>query len=492
MLGNVVLSRDWVPGSVLLPIILAHLDRRVGHQDLVVGDARPAIMAGQAGIPGLPAPMIWYRPKQRHRQDVLVNAAVRRPRPSERLKPMRGGHVARMSEEDWWLLAPDMSVSTHAVIDDDAGRPDRGGVFTYLGLAPGTMLISDIVLPADISLALRAGDRVRLGRSRKDDFGDVEIRDVQAVPNRHAADVAAGAQLRAWCVSDVLLRDHWGAPDPSPRALAAELERRLDVSVSVVPQVAGGPVTCACRAARRDSFHTRWGRPRPSLTGLAAGSVMTFTVGESVPGDILAAAQRDGIGERTAEGFGQVRFSSPEMTAVGPRLLPTAGGRLASGETGADGLPPAPDVLEETAVKAEIARQVALVLAEGADQVIPGAGGVKSRAQWGSLREQLPRLRSPGGRAEVARWLERTRQVRQRRDVWGEPALLALERLLTDETAVWSELGLAGTALDALVLAADRADVVRASLWAHAVSVLITESARDAVRQRQAAQAAGD
>ena len=51
------------------------------------------------------------------------------------------------------------SVSTHAVIDDDAGRPtpDRGGVFTYLGLAAGTGLVSDIVLPGGVRLTLATG-----------------------------------------------------------------------------------------------------------------------------------------------------------------------------------------------------------------------------------------------------------------------------------------------------------------------------------------------
>lgn len=310
---------------------------------------------------------------------------------------------------------------------------------------------------------------------------------MQAVLADRAPSVTAGTPVLVWCVSDVLLRDPWGAPDPSPQALAAELQRRLELPVSVMPQEPGGPVLHAWRAARRDSFQTRWGRPRPSLTGLAAGSVVTLAMGGTVPAEVLAAVQRDGLGERTAEGFGQVRFGAAEVTAAEPRLLPVPGGQAPQETSAGDGLPPAPDVLERAAVRAEISRQAAEIVASGADRVLPGAGNVRSRAQWGSLREQLPRLRSPGGREAVARWLEQTGQVRQRRDAWGEPALRALQRLLTDEMAVWAELGLAGAALDPLVLAPDRAGAVRASLWAEAVSVLVTEIARDATRRLQAA-----
>jgi CRISPR-associated protein Csx10 len=219
--------------------------------------------------------------------------------------------------------------------------------------------------------------------------------------------------------------------------------------------------------------------------------VVTLTTGGAVPAGILAAVQRDGIGERTAEGFGQVRFDAAEVTAAGPRLQPAGarrGMRAAGGDDG--GLPPAPDVLEEAAVRAEIARQVPVLLAQGPDRVIPGAAGVRSRAQWGSLRQQLPRLRSAGGREAVARWLEKTGLVRQRREAWGEPALRALERLLSEEMAVWADLGLSGEALDGLVLAADRAGAVRTALWADAVTALLTDTAREATRRLQQAQEA--
>jgi CRISPR-associated protein Csx10 len=497
VLGNVVMSRDWLPGTVLLPVILARLDRQVGHRDIVVGDARPATQAGDAVIPGQPVPMVWYRSKDQRWGD-LVNAAERRPRPDERLMPMRTGHIAPAGDGTWLTVSPAMAVSTHAVIGDDTGRPDsdRGGVFSYLGLAPGTLLTCDIVVPEGAGPRLAAGEVLRLGRSRKDDFGQVTVTDVRVVAAPRPAGLRPGEPVRVWCVSDVLLRDAWGAWDPGPGALAADLAQRLDVAVRVAAQEQGGPVAHAYRAARRESFHTRWGRPRPSLTGIAAGSVITLIPQAPVPAAALAEIERDGVGERTAEGFGQVRFAALELAVPAPTLGPpgvpspsaTAGGSVPSEEAIAgEPLPGTPHILELAAVEDEIARRVALLVTaeDGPDRVIPGASRVTSRAQWGSLREQLPRLSSPADRQAVTRWLAQTREVTQRRNAWGEPALDALRRLLTDQAAVWADLGLNGTGLDQFVLAPERAGPVRTALWPHAVSVLVTDIARTLTRREQ-------
>ena len=286
---------------------------------------------------------------------------------------------------------------------------------------------------------------------------------------------------------------------------------RLGVPVDVAGQVPGGLAAQAYRAARRESFHARWGRPRPSLVGLAAGSVVTVRVGADLPGSLLAAVQRDGVGERTAEGFGQVRFGAAEVTVADPRLAPLDGvdspeeppdnpGSAAGAARGSvpdsapgtsqAGLPPVPDALERAAVTAEVARQVAVLVTGGIDAIVPGASRVSSRAQWGSLRQQVNRLGTPGGREAVARWFAHSRDVRQRRAQWGEPALDKLERLLTSDTEIWTALGLGGAELDRFVLAPDRADAVRAALRLDAVITLVTEISREATLMLQAAEGA--
>jgi CRISPR-associated protein Csx10 len=369
-------------------------------------------------------------------------------------------------------------------------------VFSNLGIAPGTLLVSDVVLPADVRFTLEPGEALRLGRARKDDFGQVRVVNVQVVPPQGPAGLRPGEHVAVWCVSDVLLRDDWGAPDPSPAALAAALSYRLGAEMTVVPQAPDGPVTQAHRAARRESFHTRWGRPRPTLTGLQAGSVVTLVAAGEIPASALAEIERDGIGERTAEGFGRVRFGGPELAVPEPRLVP--GGRQQAGpeparQAPAGELPAAPHILEQVAVMSEVGRRVAqIVVGEaGFERVIPGTGRV-TRSQWGSLREQLPRLRTEAGRQTVIGWLDKTGDVPQRLDAWSDPALDALARLFTDRAAIWAELGLDGATLDELTLAPGRAEVIRDALWADAVAALLTKISRAACRRLQSGPGEGD
>jgi CRISPR-associated protein Csx10 len=208
-----------------------------------------------------------------------------------------------------------------------------------------------------------------------------------------------------------------------------------------------------------------------------------------VPGTVLAAVQRDGVGERTAEGFGQVRFGAPEVTVTVPQLTPFPG-VVVPEELPSGPLPLAPDALERAAVMAEVGRRVAVAVTGGIDALVPGASAVSSRAQWGSLRQQVARLGTAGGREAVVRWFAHSRDVRQRRALWGEAALDTLERLLTSDTQVWTTLGLDGAALDSFVLAPDRADVIRAALRQDAVATLLIEISREATLALQAAEGA--
>ena len=55
----------------------------------------------------------------------------------------------------------------------------------------------------------------------------------------------------------------------------------------------------------------RWGLPRPSLVGLAAGTCVVFNVNGQLDASRLSQIEASGIGERRAEGYGQVCFNDP-------------------------------------------------------------------------------------------------------------------------------------------------------------------------------------
>ncbi|ASW55506.1 RAMP superfamily CRISPR-associated protein [Plantactinospora sp. KBS50] len=508
VLGNLVIGRDAIPGTALLGTMLAHAqpghgDRRgrIGLADIGVGDAVPAVGDPDDPVsvrPAAPVPAAWQRGDKGQGASVH-NSLVRAAQPGARAKGMNGWIVP--DGDRWRVLDPATAASTHAVVDDDARRPTvaSGGVYSYLGIAADSLLCSDVVLPADVELRLRSGDRLRFGRSRKDDYGLVEVVDVVelAAPPRPVAPV--DGRLRVWCVSDVLLRDDRLNPDPSPHGLARALTTALAPASCAVPECQpasatgvgagtdaaaepGTAVEAVTAAERRDGFGVAWGRPRPSQVALRAGSVVTLEVTGTPDPDRLAGLERDGLGERTAEGYGRIRFNPPELTVERPSVAfsDAAPARDAPADPDPQDIPDDPDPLEINAWRRVIRRASAEL---EPDALIPGIGKMaKRRAQLGALRAQLERLTLPGGSALVRHWIDGTRAVRARRDAWGEDTLRNLAALLLDDAnLIWQRLDLHGP-MNHLVLAPGREDRIREGLRTEAVVTTVTDALRKLLR----------
>lgn len=516
VLANVIHSRDTIPGTALLGTILSRItpvdetgrgaaarpepgqDPPVGLGDVAVGDAVPA--AGDPAdpasvVPSLPVPRVWRRGDKGRGGDVH-NVAVESVDQAVRAKAM-SGRIAAQGSNRWQAVAPAWTVSTHAVVDDAARRPTvaSGGVYTYLAIPAGTLLCSDIVLPSTVGLCLSPGETLRFGRSRKDDFGLVRVvAVVDPVPPAPAPALRAGT-VRVFCVSDVLLRDERLAPDPSPRALAWALTEALAPAAAFQASAGGGDpardgVADAYEVVRRDGFGVAWGRPRPTQVALRAGSVITLTMeGTPDPGQ-LARVERDGIGERTAEGFGRIRFDPPELTCPRPEVsfdeaaASTSSGTAPATAATAEELPPdAPHPLELNAWRRAIRRSSAAL---EPDALVKGIGRLAGRrAQLGALRSQLERLSLPGGRDLVRDWLKGTQAVRARREAWTTDTLDDLAALLLDDDnqPVWKRLRLDGEQRH-LVLAPGREDLLRRRLHTEALVVAVTDAIRHLIRDK--------
>ena len=329
--------------------------------------------------------------------------------------------------------------------------------------------------------------------------------------------------LRVWCVGDVLLRDERLAPDPTPAGLARELSRALDVRLAVVESPPPGQpgselLPTMVRATRREGFAVRWGRPRITQVGLRAGSVVTLRLLDGDPPDAarVVEVERDGIGERTTEGFGRVLLDPPELLAKDVTVAHPSrdragvdGARQVAEGTGEPGRQPSPaapgdrpspaapgarpDPVELAAWRRVIHRRAAALATdrERRERLLSVAMG-PARAQLGTLRAQLERLALLGdgdgeeGRALVRQWFETTRGISHRREAWGS-ALDQAQELLLDRKLVWSRLGLAGECTD-LVLGPGRAQMLRARLRVEALIVLVDELLRQ-VRAEQEVRA---
>jgi CRISPR-associated protein Csx10 len=508
-LGNIDTTRDEVPGTLLLPALhrRLHRDGGLGLGDLRIGPLVPAVPAsGTAAIPThVPAwtvPRTWMR-SDKGRGDRVINAALRAPDPTLRAKPATG-RIACPGDDAWEAVRVSKEISTHAVIDDVERRPlesSGGGLFSREGIAAGTVLVADVVLPVDARLDLRPGQELRLGRSSKDDHGLVEVLSVHELPEPPRRAVGEDGLLRVWCLTDVLLRNACLVPDPTSDGLARELGAALGCELEPVrsEQDPGRPGRTASEtrrtvtsAARREGFAARWGRHHASKVALAAGSVITLRfVGENRPSpDRVAAVERDGIGERVTEGFGRLLMDPPELLCEQPRLRTTRPpGREDTEERTCESPAPAAGApvawpsdrahpIELRAWRRAVLRQACAVAldTEGRQKVLPVTASL-SRSQLGSLTAQVERLGCEGGRGPVRQWLSTTGSIPSRARAWGD-ALGAMEKLLLEDPGLrWKHLGLGGPLPD-MVLEPGREDLVRTELAHEALAVLLREVLR--------------
>ncbi len=533
-IGNAVRSLDFIPGSILLPAVLRRLAEadgwdpdslaRAGH--LVVTNATVDV----DGERGRPLPRTWFHTKED--ETAAVNRLVEAPRePGAAAKPYKNTYVGASPPPPGSV--PDdtnpfattirerhLTIHTHNVIDDKRQRPtsDVVGLYTYEAIAAGSVLWAEVrvragLLPEGADTAL-AGTWA-LGRSAKDDYGQVTVT-VEGPPTPWAAAKAesSGADteqtITVWLLSDVLLRDKRLRPSTDPREFADQLGARLGVALALTGANAAqstdrlqgqrlrdhvlstqpeahipGPLTDRVTVTRRvESWQRCWCLPRPTLLGLAAGSVLTFTASGRPSSENLDRVLAAGIGERTAEGFGQISIDDP--------LLRTRPGTLRKYSPSGDRrqapfVPPrervayaTAQVIEREAWRAHIQRASAAVAAtaEGRKKALGLAHiGMDARkdqvkpTQLGGLRDVLTRL---GEDDEIGYWLDRLS------DRWPQAVYQQVKRLLTSRAEVWSlldlgPLGDAGVARE-LTVTDGGADRLRADteLWAEAVRTLVT------------------
>jgi CRISPR-associated protein Csx10 len=461
--GNVVLTEQFIPGTMLLPVVARALGTSATE---VITAGRIVVTNATVEINGQrsePAPRVLLSDKD-STGTALTN--VLHPVTTPQHKPLMASGFCTYAGGYLRMDRPRLTEQTHAVIDDAQQRPNEatGGLFIYQAMAAGTVLRAQIWLPGEVSLDSRVlhGEH-SLGRSRKDDYGQVSVEVCPpAAPEdglgERIGQAEATGQLVVWLLSDVLLRGDWGEPDPSVERLASVLGERLGVSVVAAPS---SPLAAAYSGSSRvESWQTRWTKPRPSLVGLRAGSVLRFAVTGKFDRDAWVAVETDGLGERTPEGFGRVMLQ--------PALLhqPTVHRAVRS------------DVEEmlERLWRQELRRSIAARAAQPqcrAQLVPPGA----NPAQLGVLRTLADQLRADSDLTAIRAWLNGTAAVGRRRDSWGRQRLERLRRMVDGSDELWAWLG---TTPEPAVADGMR---IEALAWT------LAEVARIQTRERRAARA---
>lgn len=479
--GNVVESLDYIPGRMLLPGLARALAsvgcdaaKAIADGSVVMTDALPTVEGQRAR----PTPSALAVEKGKQFEEGYRNALVKHPEsqreedPDNRAergrqyKAVRGGWIAHPADGGPPRRSTTAKVVTaHSVIDDARQRPteETGGLYVYEAIAAGTELRAEVRLAPDLAghaerLAHAMAGPWEVGRSRKDDYGlvDVASRVVDSTADDPASETSPDGhtdELTVWLLSDMLLLDEGLRPHPTVDELARQLSSALRVEVRPrrTDHEPHGPIDASVWTRRAEGWQTRWGLPRPSLAVLGAGSCAVFETEPPVPNTELRQLERDGLGERRAEGLGRLRINDPLLTQ------PAAPAPKARAAGAATSVGPAPGVqwsaLEEPQQQTAAALEKAAwraVIRDAAERIAASAAQRKEKLGW---RADAPPNAQLGGlqgaltnetALDAARqWFKALNKRPNRVDKWPKPALQTLQELLKDPNAsVWGLLEL--------------------------------------------------
>lgn len=524
-IGNVVETLDYIPGTYLLGLIVRKLSRlgvdltsAIAQTDLLVTNAT-MVLDGQSIYP-TPLALFYEKLGGGFEKGKGVYNRLVEPEPVEKqCKGYRSGYISSTDPETLPCYdKPEIGLATHNTIKDDVQRPtnDVGGVYSYDAIAPKTIFHAELRLRRDLSDALAqkkaqwwedlAGE-ARIGQSKKDDYGlvQIEVRLVQIEVTQPdtvqpRARFEKSDRLTVWLLSNVLLRDERLRPTAKVADFKTALEQELGIELEILPNQ--DLLTVVSRSSRLDSWQVRWGLPRPSLIGLTAGSCIVFSAKGDLDTAKLADLEIKGIGERRAEGYGQLWINPPLL------LNPTSTLKRAKETQESESVNhlsllnktdlayPFACTVEREAWRDAI-RRACLHLASTEKtrkdilgfEIDPGEKEGSNRklskppmSQLGALRSILEKL-NPSDTSSVTNWIEHLRATPNRLEKWSVSGsdgyrLKFIEVLVTDRELIWTHINTAlqalkYPALEALTLSQDGEQDLKKVLWAEAVRTLV-------------------
>jgi CRISPR-associated protein Csx10 len=201
---------------------------------------------------------------------------------------------------------------------------------------------------------------------------------------------------------------------------------------------------------------------------------MALTVEGRIEPARLREIEAAGIGERTAEGYGQIRFNDPLLVSA-PRQQDETKGKTVKHQPKTSALP-ASDVyarlLEREVWKQEIRRtalQIAGNRTHRQDALKWDAKHDKpSMSQLGGLRGQLAQLRGEADVQAIVGWLDQLAQNPRRAKNWPRDAIGRVRDLLGQRQQVWDKI----KCEDWPTLTEGAATRLRNELWCLAVRTL--------------------
>ncbi|WP_267618128.1 RAMP superfamily CRISPR-associated protein [Gordonia bronchialis] len=473
--ANTVTSAPTIPGNVLLPIVLSQLG---SDRINLVRDSRVRITDATIEIDGqrsIPWPQSLALDKTTASAAATNVARLHQSNPKN--KPQQQTFVVFDADGNVRRAKVENTQRLHAVVGDETQGPEN--LFVTNAIPAGTILRAVLTLDEGVDLrpgVLDVAQRVRLGRSRKDDYGSAlltitRLPIVDPMPD----DISAGHPFSVFVESDIVLLGSTGAYEPTAARLVDELNGLIDGAVLTLEKadtdaVAGETSFPQCiNTVRLDGWQTRWGLPRPSVLAIAAGSVITARSSAELTGAMRKRLNETAIGLRSVEGKGRVRLG---LTALQNATITCLSDDAATTSLAVDTTGSAPTEFFSPVVDAVLHQRIETAAARAAldagirKPLLPN--GI-ARTQLNALRGVVEQIHTTDGTKSANRWLNKQRSSKKSPWYSVAPALNKLiqpdpataERRNAGPGKIWEILFPDGPPVEASRLAAHRVTAIQ-------------------------------
>lgn len=321
--GNGVLtaSGDFISGTMLRGIfageyirekklgIEAHRDkdfRRLFFGKVNFIDAMPSYN----GVAAFPVPFSVMKDKAGNKlMDML-----KEDKPQAGYKNMRG--LAVVEDKKLCSISVNKNILFHMSRSTESerikGRSADGQIFNYESIDPGQQFIGEIIgeeedLTQLLDVVPRDGFMAHVGRSRFAQYGTVKIQ-LRNIEDVESVKVPAGKELYIRALTPIIpFTGFISSADRALREMCGNLTDGIKVS------------KVFAAATDIDNFVNIWGMKRPRVQALGAGTVFALEKDEWTVEDMhrLESAMFGGVGQRTQEGFGQLRIWQADICEKG-------------------------------------------------------------------------------------------------------------------------------------------------------------------------------
>lgn len=214
----------------------------------------------------------------------------------------------------------------YAVRDEDAASGEDGQFFQYVSISAGQRFCGTLHgTAADLQLlvdCLRGnGNRLRLGRSRKTEYGAARFVPLgfEADVKRQFSSVPGCAWMALWFLTPVSLRDAAGRDSLDPQLLLAEMAAKLQCDLQLEQKFLG--------FAKLAGYNAKWRLPKQQKNVLAPGTVLLVKADCRIDPQAI---EQECWGENTEEGCGKIKvldeaflkkegYTEKEIKRVKPR-----------------------------------------------------------------------------------------------------------------------------------------------------------------------------